>query len=194
MRSAADLLPGIEFAERATLLPALNQLAEKLTALQAESWDALHKPKKARRATLSKDYADVADALLVTLEKVSANLAAAVNHNDPVIDQLLSIKQAAWLLRSTAGEASDLVSTGLMSTGSTTLETQLAYTKLVGGIDATWSALELSTWGMQLSAGPGQRDGLGQDRLFRSAIHGAARSSDGRRRESAKRPKSPPIS
>jgi methyl-accepting chemotaxis protein len=153
LRSAADLLPGIEFAERATLLPALNQLAEKLTALQAESWDALHKPKKARRATLSKDYADVDDALLVTLEKVSANLAAAVNHNDPVIDQLLSIKQAAWLLRSTAGEASDLVSTGLMSTGSTTLETQLAYTKLVGGIDATWRALESSTWGMQLSPG-----------------------------------------
>ena len=69
--------------------------------------------------TLAKDYADVADALLETLEKVSANLAAAVNHNDPVIDQLLSIKQTAWLLRSTAGEASVLVSTGLMSTGST---------------------------------------------------------------------------
>ena len=153
LRSAADLLPGIEFGDGATLLAALNQLAEKLMTLQTESWDALHKPKQTRRAKLSKDYADTTDGLMAALEKISANLAAAVNHDDPVIDQLLSIKQAAWLLRSTAGEASELVSTGLMSTGSTTLETQLAYTKLTGGIEATWRGLESSTWGMRLPPG-----------------------------------------
>jgi hypothetical protein len=80
---------------------------------------------------------------------VSAQLAAAVNHNDPMIDQLLSIKQAAWLLRNTAGEGSLLVANGL-AVGRATPENKLAYTKFVGGIDAAWNALELSASGMQL--------------------------------------------
>ena len=53
------------------------------------------------------------NAMLETLEKLSGALAAAVNHQDATIDQLLAIKQIAWLLRNTAGEASLIVSTGL---------------------------------------------------------------------------------
>jgi methyl-accepting chemotaxis protein len=151
MRSTAGLLASISFADQAVLLPKLNQSVEKLAVLQTEAWDAMHKPKKARRPTLSSDYAEVTEALLATLEKTSDNLAAAVNHNDPVIDQLLSIKQAAWLLRNTAGEASDLVSSGLVATGNLPMEAQQTYTRFAGGIEGVWKALELSTWGMQLS-------------------------------------------
>jgi methyl-accepting chemotaxis protein len=151
IRATTALLPSIPFAEQATLLGALNQQLDRLTTLQSEAWDEMRKPKKARRATLSKDYTEATGALLATLEKISANLAASVNHNDPVIDQLLSIKQAAWLLRNTAGEASDLVSTGLVATGSLPLEAQQTYTKFVGAIENAWSGLESSTQGMQLS-------------------------------------------
>ena len=45
--------------------------------------------------------------------RLSASLAAAVNHQDATIDQLLAIKQSAWLLRNTGGEASLLISNGL---------------------------------------------------------------------------------
>jgi methyl-accepting chemotaxis protein len=151
MRSAADQLDQIEFAEKATLRPALVQLIEKLTALQTESSDAMSKPKAARRATLAKDYMDNTQSLLDTLEKISAQLAAAVNHSDPMIDQLLAIKQAAWLVRNTAGEASVLVSNGL-SAGRATPDAQVAYTKFVGGTEAAWNALVLATSGMQQPA------------------------------------------
>jgi methyl-accepting chemotaxis protein len=152
LRSTAELLPSIEFADSATLVPTVKQLVEKLSALQTEARDAMKKPKKARRPTLPKDYADVAGTLLATIEKVSESLTATINHNDPVIDQLLFIKQAAWLLRSTAGEASDLVANGLIATGSVTMEAQQVYTKLTGGIEAAWRALQSSTSGMQLSS------------------------------------------
>ena len=56
---------------------------------------------------------------------MSAALAAIVNHQDPVIDQLLAIKQIAWLLRNTAGEASLLISNGL-ATGKATPESAAA--------------------------------------------------------------------
>ena len=90
-----------------------------------------------------------ASAMLETLEKLSGTLAAAVNHQDAMIDQLLAIKQIAWLLRNTAGEASLIVSVGL-SSGKVSPEARLAYTKYSGGIDAAWSALELTASGMQL--------------------------------------------
>ena len=152
IRSTAALLPSIPFAEQANLLTALNQQVERLSALQAETWDQLRKPKKARRAALSREYTDVTGEVLATLERISANLAASVNHNDPLIDHLLSIKQAAWQLRNTAGEASDLVATGLVATGSLPLEAQQSYTKWVGAIENAWSGLESSIRGMQFTS------------------------------------------
>lgn len=151
IHATGALLPSIPFAEQAALLGNLNQQLDKLTTLQTEAWDEMRKPKKARRAALSKEYTDQTGALLATLETISARLTAVVNHNDPLIDQLLSIKQAAWLLRNSAGEASDLVATGLVATGSLPLEAQQTYTKSVGAIENAWSGLDSSTLGMKLS-------------------------------------------
>ena len=66
-----------------------------------------------------------------------------------MIDQLLAIKQIAWLLRNTGGEASLIVSNAL-GTGKVAPETRVAFTKFNGGADAAWSALELTASGMQL--------------------------------------------
>ena len=149
LRSAAEVLVSAEFADQNTLLPELNRLMQALTALQTETWDAMNKPKASRRPALGKEYMDNTAALLEILEKISARLTAAVNHSDPVIDQLLMIKQTAWLFRNTAGEASVLVSNGLAS-GHLTPETRLAYIKFVGGIEAAWNALETVATGTQL--------------------------------------------
>jgi methyl-accepting chemotaxis protein len=152
MQAAAELLPLIQFADKETLVPALSRLMKMLTALHAESWEAMSQPKASRRPTLVKEYMETAEALLQTLETVSARLAAAVNHNDPVIDQLLSIKQAAWLLRSTSGEASLLLSSGLAA-GRMTPAALQSYTKFVGGIETAWAALELVAAGGELPSG-----------------------------------------
>ena len=92
---------------------------------------------------------DTTSAMLATLDKLSGALAAAVNHQDATIDQLLAIKQIAWLLRNTGGEASLIVSNAL-GAGKVAPETRVAFTKFNGGADAAWSALELTASGMQL--------------------------------------------
>jgi methyl-accepting chemotaxis protein len=76
-------------------------------------------------------------------------LAGSVNHQDAVIDQLFAIKQSAWLLRNTAGEASLLISNGL-AMDRIPAETRLTFTKFAGGTDAAWNALLLAASGMQL--------------------------------------------
>jgi len=149
MRNALALLPSIEFAQQQTLIAELDRLFKTLTAQQKEFWDEMSKPKASRPPALPKEYMETTAALLGTLDKLSAMLAAAVNHQDPMIDQLLAIKQIAWLLRNTAGEASLLVSNAITA-GQLLPETHLKYVKFVGGTEIAWNALELTASGMQL--------------------------------------------
>ncbi len=123
MGKALGLLGGVQFAQGQTLVPEFDKLYKTMGTLQREFWEAVAQPKASRRPTLVKDYTDAANGMLEVLEKLSGALAAAVNHQDATIDQLLAIKQIAWLLRNTAGEASLIVSTGL-SAGKVSPETQ----------------------------------------------------------------------
>jgi methyl-accepting chemotaxis protein len=149
MANALGLLGGIDFAQQKTLVPELDRLFRTITSLQKEFWDAMRQPKASRRPTLAKEYMEATNGLLETLDKLSGTLAAEVNHQDAVIDQLLAIKQIAWLLRNTAGESLLIVSNGLAA-GRIAPEIQANYTKFLGGTDAAWKALELTASGMQL--------------------------------------------
>ncbi|MDH2345395.1 methyl-accepting chemotaxis protein [Bradyrhizobium sp. SSUT77] len=152
MARAIELLPTMDFPQSGTLVPELARLHKLLTEEQKQFWEDVAKSKEQRRAGLPKEYMETTQGLLDTLDKLSNVLAATVNHQDAAIDQLLSIKQNAWLLRNTAGEASLIVSTGLAA-GKITPEGRYAYTQHVGGTSAMWKALDLSTSGMQLPAG-----------------------------------------
>ena len=151
MGRALNILPGIDFTDKAALLSQFQQLLTTLSDQQKEFWQEVAKPKASRRLALGKEYMQTEDRLLETLEKIQAILAAEVNHADPTIDQLLQIKQIAWLLRNTAGDASFLVSNGLAA-GKITPEARLNYTKAVGGAEAAWKALELVTTGAKWPA------------------------------------------
>ncbi|CCD86786.1 putative methyl-accepting chemotaxis receptor/sensory transducer [Bradyrhizobium sp. ORS 285] len=146
---ARELLPTIDFAQSQSLIPELERLEKALLAYQTEFWTEVAKPKSQRRLALADNYVQTVSALLTTLDKISTALVTSVNHQDAAIDQLLSIKQYAWLLRSVAGEASSIVGNAI-NTGNISAENQLAYSKLMGGAEASWTALQLSTAGMEL--------------------------------------------
>jgi methyl-accepting chemotaxis protein len=151
LRPIADLAAMVEFADQKTLLPALIRHVETLKALQAESMEAISKPKASRRPGLAKEYVETATALLLTLDKLSTQLAAAVDHNDAVVDQLLAIKQLAWLVRDTGGQAALLLSNGL-ATGRLAPEARQNYLESITGTKFVWKALETMVAGAQLPA------------------------------------------
>jgi methyl-accepting chemotaxis protein len=146
---AIDILPAIDIPQRDTFVADLARLNKELLAQQAEFWTEVAKPKASRRLALAKEYLESEDGLMTLLEKLSPVLAASVNHQDATIDQLLMIKQMAWLLRQNAGESSVIVGNALTS-GKISPEAQQAFTKFVGATDAAWSAIELAATGMQL--------------------------------------------
>jgi methyl-accepting chemotaxis protein len=149
MANGLALLTPMQFAQHETLVPEFDRAFKTITALQKEFWEAMGQPKASRRPALNKEYVDITNVLLDTLDRLSGVLAADVNHQDATIDQLLSIKQTAWLLRNTAGEASLIISTGLAA-GKVAPEIRQNYLKFLGGIDAAWGALQLTISGMQL--------------------------------------------
>jgi len=146
---AIAILPSIDIPQRDSVVADLTRLNKALLAQQAEFWTEVAKPKAARRTALATEYLESEDGLMTILEKLSPMLAASVNHEDATIDQLLMIKQMAWLLRQNAGESSLIVGNTLAS-GKITPETQSAFTKFVGATDAAWSAIQLAATGMQL--------------------------------------------
>jgi methyl-accepting chemotaxis protein len=141
-------LPAMEFREVRPLTAEFDRLFKLVTAEQAEFWADLAKPLASRHPALPKQYLADTQALLDHLDKLSGALAASVNHDDATIDQLLAIKQAAWLLRNTGGGASVLISSGL-AVGRVAPETRETFTRLVGGTETAWEALELAIAGMQ---------------------------------------------
>jgi methyl-accepting chemotaxis protein len=149
MASALAQLNAMDFAQQKTLVPEFDRLYKTLASEQKEFWEEVAKPKASRRAALPKEYMETTQGLLDTLDKLSGVLAADVNHQDATIDQLLAIKQTAWLLRNTAGEASLIVSNSLAA-GKVSTDAVASYTRFVGGIDAAWNALQLASVGMQL--------------------------------------------
>jgi methyl-accepting chemotaxis protein len=140
LRAVVELLAASDLRQRDGLLAELKPAFARLQALQAETSDAIVKPKAARRAALAKEFADTAGALLDILDRVSMQFAVE-NRTDPTIDQLVQVKQMAWLLRNSAGEASLIVSSAFVA-GRVAPETQQAYVRSVGGIEAAWAALE----------------------------------------------------
>ena len=130
LASGLALLGPMQFPQHDTLVPEFDRAFKRLTALQKEFWEAMGQPKAARPPALAKEYVDTTNVLLDNLDKLSGVLAADVNHQDATIDQLLSIKQVAWLLRNTSGEASLIVSTGLAA-GKVSGEARQNYLKSV---------------------------------------------------------------
>src|SRR5260370_11576765 len=110
LKAAVVALDAIDFPERQTVVSSLDQSIKKLAALHDESAAALLKPKAERRAGLAKEVYNETDSLLETLDKLSSRLTRLVKLEDAFIDQLMELKQLAWLGRNAAGDTSLLIS------------------------------------------------------------------------------------
>ncbi len=141
LRAANDLAAKVDFAGRDTLLPELQQSTEQFLALEAESWEAFSQPRAARREGLVNEYMTVSQKLLETLDKVSSRMFAAVKFSDPVVDHLIAMKEAAWIVRNLGGEASLMISNSMVA-GHAPPDAPAKYAGFVGGTEAAWHVLE----------------------------------------------------
>jgi methyl-accepting chemotaxis protein len=134
-----------------TLVSELERRAKTWAALQAESSDAIAKPKAARRDGLAKEVNTEGTALIELLDKLSGRLFASIKHMDPVIDQLFEMKQLGWIVRNAGGDASVMVSSGLAA-GRVAADQRVVFAEHVGESKSAWSALQDMARGTELPA------------------------------------------
>jgi methyl-accepting chemotaxis protein len=151
LADALVLLEDVEFRDRDTLYPALKQSVDIITKLQAETWDAVKKPKEQRRAGLADEYQKEATDLIELLGKVSSALGSDVKNTDPFITQMLSMRDLAWAMRNAGGDASLIVSNGIAA-GKVAEDAPQKYAAALGGVKVAWSALEDLAYGIDLPA------------------------------------------
>ncbi|MGV3634255.1 MAG: HAMP domain-containing protein, partial [Pseudorhodoplanes sp.] len=149
LKPAIPALEALDFPNKQSLYPAVVASLNKLTAMHAETARAVTQPREQRRPELAKEFSDEATKLLGLLDKLSEQLTATVKLDDALVDQLLAIKQLAWIARNSAGDAQVMVSNGLAG-HKLPDDAMLIYTANLGKADAVWAALEDAAAGLTL--------------------------------------------
>jgi methyl-accepting chemotaxis protein len=149
LRAALATLKGMEFPEQPAVVSGLQTRINKLAALHQESITALAQPKTARRPGLAQEFFTETGGLLEFLDKLSPQLTRLVKLEDAFIDQVLELKQHAWIVRNAAGDASLAVS-NFLAGQPTPPDAMIRYTSHVSRIDTAWAALEDLAAGLPL--------------------------------------------
>ncbi len=149
LTASLTLLPEIAFARRDELLASLRRSVDHLIALQTEFWTGVAGPKSGRRATMGTEYVTEGLAMQATLEAISSNLFASIKSGDPFINQMMEVKQLAWLTRQASGEGSLLLSIALAK-GNLAPDGRIKFAGFLGGSRTLWAAIDDSIAGMAL--------------------------------------------
>jgi methyl-accepting chemotaxis protein len=149
LKSALTALQATEFPEKEAAISGLSQAITKLTSLHQESVAAFAMPKAARRQGLAQEFNTVTTDLMNSLDKLSSQLTRSVKLEDSYVDQLMELKQLAWVARNAGGDSSVVISNAL---GGLPIppDAMLQYTANVSKLETAWSALEDIASGLPL--------------------------------------------
>ena len=103
--SALNALKAVEFPAGNAEAAGLEQSIRKMLALHRESEAQLSLPKAQRRAGIADEYFNLANTIISQLEKLSSEMAHLVKLQDAYVDQLMQLKELAWIMRENAGNA-----------------------------------------------------------------------------------------
>jgi methyl-accepting chemotaxis protein len=147
--AAVEAIRRISFAGQGAAVAGLNEKIEKLAALHKQSIAALAQPLASRPPALLQDFVKETTSLLELLDTLSGQVGSLVKQEDAYIDQLMNLKQLAWMARNAGGDAALMVVRLLAGQKPPANALELYYTHL-GKLDASWAALESMMLGVML--------------------------------------------
>jgi methyl-accepting chemotaxis protein len=140
--------PEANCAEDDPQLAAFAGSIERLIAVRRDTDAAMRLPLAERAAGLSDAWAAATTDVLNHFDHFSVSLTERVRMVDPVIAELMAVKQIGWLVRDKAGLERNVYSAGI-NTNSLPVAAQIKLATLRGTIDDGWSVLR------ELSGRPG---------------------------------------
>jgi methyl-accepting chemotaxis protein len=151
LKAGLSALREVDLPDAQNAVPLLERALERQAALHAESTTALSQPKAARRTGLVKEIDDEFSALMVLLDKISAQLTTAVKLDDAFVGQMMQLKQLAWLARNSAGDASVVIS-NTMSGMPLPADALMKYSASLSRAEGAWGTIEEFSAGLPLPA------------------------------------------
>jgi methyl-accepting chemotaxis protein len=142
LNNAISFLRGTDMPNRDSVVARLEKNAQTIEGLAKESAADFVKQKSERRAGLAKEYETVATDLLTMLDNISNTLLAMAEYGDPFVDQMLAMRDTAWLVRSTGGDLSIILSNGILAKQKLPDAALLKHAGLVGRVEAGWELIE----------------------------------------------------
>jgi methyl-accepting chemotaxis protein len=113
LNALVPALAALDFPERDQAVADLGTKIRRLVELQEKTAAAIAQPKSARPAGLGDEFFKEASALMDSLDAWGTKLVKLISLQDPYVDQLMEVKQLAWVMRNAAGDMSLFVSNGL---------------------------------------------------------------------------------
>ncbi|RAI42609.1 hypothetical protein, partial [Rhodoplanes roseus] len=148
LQSAARLLPDVEFEGRDAVAREFGPLVQRYLALDKEAAAEVLKPKAQRRADLGKEIVASADALIDSMLRTSTAIDAATRNRDAFMDQMMILKDAAWLARLDGGEISVAISNALAGKRHLAPEAQQTLQRNIGHAGAGFDMMDRVTLGV----------------------------------------------
>ncbi|MDX2168990.1 MAG: methyl-accepting chemotaxis protein [Deltaproteobacteria bacterium] len=149
--ASAEAMAKVDLPEAATAGAELQRIHKTMSALHAESVPAFDQPKTARRAGLAQEFQAETTKLIELLEKLSNRLAAASRLDDPLVDQMMQVKQLAWTTRQAAGESSVAISNIMTGSQPANAESWPRYIAFLTQATTAWAALADTVNGSDIS-------------------------------------------
>jgi methyl-accepting chemotaxis protein len=140
LKPALEGLAHLDWPERQSVYPNLVHAARRLAELHGETAKAVTQPKASRPAGLAEDHFKVTGEMAQMLDALSGQLSRLVKRDDAYIDQLLIMKQLAWMARNTAGDAQVMIANGLAGQ-KLPPEPMRVYFENIAKADGAWQAL-----------------------------------------------------
>ncbi|MBX9990068.1 methyl-accepting chemotaxis protein [Phreatobacter oligotrophus] len=149
LRSALATLRTIDYPGAAAAVSELDRTIKRLTEMHEETARAMAQPRPQRRAGIAEEFFNLTDGAINLLDRLSTDLTRLIKLDDPLIDQLMEIKQHAWNARQAAGDVSVFISNPLA--GLPLPENPLVgYTTLVTRMETSWASVEAIAGGLSL--------------------------------------------
>ena len=151
MQSALQYLPQVDFPDQQALAAELADRIKNMDASHDETAAALGQPKASRPAGVADKAFKDANETFNLIDKLSTRIAIAIKLQDPFVDQMMEIKQLAWAMRNSSGDATLVILNPLggKPISPTAMNDYLGF---VSKYTANWSALKDVANGLTLPA------------------------------------------
>jgi hypothetical protein len=141
LAEALDMLLHLDFNERDRWLAELRTKNATVETIRADADEILRKRGLGTNAEINDKWVAAVGALVDRMDALSSRLSSGVRLNDPFFDQMMTVKQLAWSVRSDAGAERLMIGAALAGGAKVSDDWRRRIIELRERVSATWAAL-----------------------------------------------------